>query len=121
MLSRYIYIQVFKDRFVVRDAGNPVGEPMEARGAFSQPRLLLGNFDAALTCLKPLLLGVRGSFIHAPFTYAVIHPAEQFEGGLAEIEQRAFAELVEQAGAAKVVVWTGPQLSNLEVIEKLKK
>jgi len=121
MFSKYIYIQVFKDRFVVRDAGNPNGEPMEARGAFSQPRLLLADFDAALACLKPLVLAVRGSFVHALFTYAVIHPAEQFDGGMAEIEKRAFMELVEQAGAVKVVVWTGPQLSDLEVIEKLKK
>jgi len=30
-------------------------------------------------------------------------------------------ELAEQAGAAKVLVWTGPQLSDIEVIEKLKK
>ncbi len=121
MFSRYIYVQVFKDRFVVHNAAEPGKQALEAKGTFSHPRLLLGDFDAALACLKPIVEKARGSVFRAPFTYLLIHPMEATDKDLAPVEERAFMELAEQAGAAKVLVWTGPQLSDIEVIEKLKK
>jgi len=42
------------------------------------------------------------------------------EGGLTEIEERAFEELARGAGASKVKVWSGSALSDAQVVEKLK-
>ena len=42
------------------------------------------------------------------------------EDGLSQVEERAFREVAVAAGASKVLVWTGPELVNSEVIAKLK-
>jgi hypothetical protein len=41
------------------------------------------------------------------------------EGGLSEVEERVLKEVAIGAGASKVVVWVGRELSDGEVREKL--
>ena len=41
------------------------------------------------------------------------------EGRLSEVEERVLRELAMGAGASKVVVWVGHELSDAEVQEKL--
>jgi hypothetical protein len=41
------------------------------------------------------------------------------EGGLSEIEDRIFRELAIGAGARRISVWVGPELSDAEVKDKL--
>jgi len=43
------------------------------------------------------------------------------EGGLSEVEERVLRELAMCAGASKVVVWVGHELSDAEVKEKLNR
>ncbi len=57
-----------------------------------------------------------------PFSHprTLLHPLETIDGGLTQIEERAFQELAIGAGASKVKVWSGPALSDAQVVEKLK-
>ena len=41
---------------------------------------------------------------------------EMIDGGLSQVEERAFIELATGAGARKVVLWIGHELSDQEVI-----
>lgn len=50
----------------------------------------------------------------------IIHPMEMIDGGLSQIEERALMELASGAGARKVVVWVGHELSDQEVINFAK-
>jgi hypothetical protein len=59
----------------------------------------------------------KGLFAGSPGV--VIQPLEMTEGGLSEIEERVFRELAIGAGAAKVIVWLGHELSDSEVRGKL--
>ncbi|WFP50941.1 hypothetical protein PL263_02665 [Methylomonas sp. EFPC3] len=43
--------------------------------------------------------------------HVVLHPLVMLEGGLTQIEIRAFAELASMAGASKAYVWQGPRLT----------
>ena len=45
---------------------------------------------------------------------------DMFDGGLSKIEERAFMELAAGAGARKVMVWVGHELSDQEVINNAK-
>jgi len=119
MLLKYLYIQVRENQIVVQDAGNPAAQPLQADSVFSSQRLLIGDFEAALVCLKQLMDKARRPILPALFAHVVIHPLEKIEGGLAPLEERALIELAEQAGAAKAILWTGPILNNAEVLEKL--
>jgi len=49
----------------------------------------------------------------------LIQPLEMTEGGLSEVEDRLFRELALGAGARKVVIWVGKELSVIEAQEKL--
>jgi len=89
-----------------------------ASPAFSHPRMLVGNFTAAQSCLNSLLAQARGSGF-ALSVAVLIHPLEKIEGGLSQVEERLFHELAVGAGASKVLVWVGATLSDSEVIAKL--
>jgi len=49
----------------------------------------------------------------------MIHPTENIEGGLTQIEQRAFRELGMAAGGCQVKVWDGPELDDAQVLRQL--
>jgi len=119
MFSRFLYVQIRDNHFHIRNVEN--GQSFQRRAAvdFSHPRMLVGNFTAAQTCLKALLAEARGSgFVIT--TAVVIHPLEKIEGGLTQVEERLFHELAVGAGASKVCVWVGAPLSDAEVAAKLK-
>jgi rod shape-determining protein MreB and related proteins len=46
----------------------------------------------------------------------VMHPLGTPEGGFTQVELRAFREMAIGAGASEVVLWTGRELSNQEVL-----
>ena len=76
---------------------------------FSHERLLLSNFTLAEILLRYILntLIKRTTFISPK---VVIHPMEKTEGGLGQIEIRAFRELAIGAGARDVKVHQGNEL-----------
>jgi rod shape-determining protein MreB len=114
-----LYVQVRADRFIVRKIGDGQTIDRMAPQPFSHPRTLLGNFTNAEFSLKSLVAEVKGRFLFKP--HMLIHPLERIEGGLTQIEERAFQELATGAGASKVKVWSGgASLSDAEVVEKLR-
>jgi hypothetical protein len=45
----------------------------------------------------------------------VIHPLEMVEGGLSEVEEKTLTEIGYTLGAVRVIVVTGPELSDSDV------
>jgi rod shape-determining protein MreB len=84
---------------------------------FKHPRTLLADFTVAEQTLKYFLKKVLPVSFLAPSPVIVIHPQAVLEGGLTQIEIRAFAELGSGAGARKVFVWEGMELSKEELRE----
>ena len=118
MLKTVLYVQVRQDRFIVRKVGGGQAVDRMAPQPFSHPRTLLGSFTNAEPFLQSLVAEAKGGF--ALKLEILIHPLEKVEGGLTEIEARAFEELGRGAGASRVKVWSGAALSDAEVLEKLK-
>lgn len=86
---------------------------------FKHPRTLIADFTVAEQALKHFLkLLQSGSFLTAS-PVLVIHPQAALEGGLTQVEIRAFAELGLGAGARKVYLWEGPELSR-EALHELR-
>ena len=84
---------------------------------FTTQRLLVGSFSEAERALTQLLKRVLGQGIFAKKPKVVIHPMEKVEGGLSQIEDRIFRELALGAGALKLVVDTGPELTDSQAIK----
>ncbi|MCB1985268.1 MAG: hypothetical protein H6936_15675 [Burkholderiales bacterium] len=117
-LTRRIYVQVSYNRLQARDIDTGKNFHLDANPEFSHPRTIMGNFTNAEQCLKSLLTQIRkGGFYLA--TRLLIHPIEKIEGGLTQIEERALMEFGYGAGASKVVVWVGDELSNRQIAKKL--
>lgn len=89
---------------------------------FSHPRTLISNFVAAEKVLQHIirLLVKRKFFMLSPVT--VIHPMEKIDGGITQIEFRAFKELALGAGSREVVVHHGAELNIFNFdYQKIKK
>lgn len=83
---------------------------------FKHPRSLLADFTVAEQTLKYFLQQVLPRRWITPSPDLIIHPQAMLDGGLTEIEIRAFAELGFGAGARQVFVWTGPELAKEELL-----
>jgi rod shape-determining protein MreB len=118
MFTKTLYVQVRENQFQIRNMTDGHSLQRNANPAFSHPRMLVGNFTAALKCLKAALSEARGAGF-ALFTAVVIHPLETIDGGLTPVEERLFQELAIGAGASKVLVWVGAPLSDTEVLSKI--
>jgi rod shape-determining protein MreB len=84
---------------------------------FDHPRSIIGDFEVAEKTLQLFLEKVNAPkkrFFYAPTL--IIHPLEKLEGGLTQIEMRAFEDMGYRAKANKVFVWDGRELNDEEVV-----
>ena len=116
-----LYVQVYVNRFELKHIETGEKKTIRSDKPFSHPRTLLGDYMVAEEVLRSGIKSmyfVRGMFAVSPM--ALIHPRENIEGGLYQVEERAFQELMLGAGARKARVWSGPELRDDEVKEKLR-
>ncbi len=80
---------------------------------FSHPRTLISNFVVAQKLLQYIIHSLSKQkqkfLLISPLI--VIHPMEKLEGGLTQIEFRAFKELALGAGSREALIYQGPELN----------
>ena len=110
-----LYIKVSKNKFEAKNLSFDEGwQTVHATEPFTTERLLVGTFSAAEPLLTQLITNVTPrSFIRQSLR-AVIQPMEMIEGGLSEVEEKILKELALGAGAFKVVLQTGVELTTDE-------
>ena len=119
LLSHHAYVRLRRNQLRVRHLESQIDTTVQAEPPFTTTRMLVGNFTAADQALKAAMRGiVKGRFMLTK-PRVLIQPLELIEGGLSQIEERALHELALGAGASKVVVWVGLELSDAEVKQKL--
>ena len=109
-----VYARIRKNRIELRRIDTRQEISLNADQPFSHERTLLANFTNADRLMKQGLSQLK-SFLPP---VVVVHPLERLEGGLTQIEERAYQELAVGAGAGKAIVWTGHELNDAEVSEK---
>jgi len=114
-----VYVRVRKNQFRVRNLESAAEATFDAQAPFTTTRLLIGQFQAAENVLKRALKEMLKGGIFAVSPQVLVQPLEMTEGGLSEVEERVLKEVAIGAGASKVVVWVGRELSDGEVREKL--
>ena len=82
---------------------------------FTTRRLLVGEFTVAEETLRRGVSEVAGRGLFARRPVLLVHPLEMVEDGLSQVEDRVLRELGAGAGARKVLVWVGRELSDDEV------
>ena len=86
---------------------------------FAHPRSLLSDFELAEKTLRLFLKEVDcRKFKLTPFIPGklILHPLEKTEGGLTQIERRAWEDLGYRVMAKKVWVWVGRALFDHEIL-----
>jgi hypothetical protein len=115
-----LYIKVSENKFSVKNLSvDSDWESLEADQPFTTRRLLVGNFSNAEAVLTRLMKRVAKKRFFARRPQVVIHPLLYVDGGLSEIEERVFRELALSAGAFKVVLHIGSELTDSEAVKLL--
>lgn len=120
LLSNTVYVKVTKNQFWARHIEQQKEAVETALEPFTTKRLLVGEFTAAEKYLRAAIKKVHEGKWFSASPVVIIHPMEMIDGGLSQIEERAFMELAAGAGARKVMVWVGHELSDQEVINNAK-
>ena len=103
-----IYVQVFADRFAVRNVDSGESCEVQRDQTSVSPRMLIADFTMAQHQLKEAVKAVRRG-LRSP--EILMHPMERIEGGVTQVEYRVFVELGMGAGGSKVGVHTGLPVS----------
>ena len=91
-------------------ASAEIAEDIEHINPFSHPRSLIADFTSGEKLIQHIFKLLSSGSLFNPSPLAVIHPMEKIDGGLTQVEQRAFRELGAGAGAREVAVYQGPEL-----------
>lgn len=87
---------------------NPFGHPRSLVSDFNAGQLLMRHQLRRLLSMKFLSLG----------PHVVVHPLGDPAGGLTQIERRALREMARGAGASRVHLWTGRELTDQELLAR---
>lgn len=89
---------------------------VELHYPFRHPRVPFGDYTVAEKLIQHVVQTfVRSNGRPRPMTRMVVHPLHRLEGGLTQIEHRAFQELVANAGARHVVIHEGAELLDWKI------
>jgi rod shape-determining protein MreB and related proteins len=137
--SSTLYVCIWRDRLLVKDIDNgkvfddiplvaisddekkiiAVGKDakneLNVVNPFDHPRTLLSDFTVGEKLLQHAYRYVFSNSYFKPAPLVYIHPMEKLEGGLTQIEARAFRELASGAGAREVYVCSGVQYTDEEI------
>lgn len=77
---------------------------------FAHPRVLINEFLVAEKMLQHIVYVLLGKHRIGPRPKIIIHPMEEYKGGITLLEHRAFIEIALAAGAKEVTVYTGAEI-----------
>ena len=97
-----------------------IGDPVDPAAVrvlkpFRHPRILIDDFTAGERIVQHVIRELSRVRFFPTSPVVVVHPDAELEGGLTQIEARALREMVEGAGARKVYIYVGRQLTDEEV------
>lgn len=92
--------------------------PVRIINPFAHPRTLIGDFTGGEQLLRHQIRRILGKPFLPLAPAVVLHPLGTFEGGLTELERRAFREMALGAGAAEMNLWIGRLLRDEEILAR---
>ncbi|MDO6442876.1 hypothetical protein [Marinobacter sp. 2_MG-2023] len=121
LFEEKVYVKVSRNRFeIMKVSGKPVVEIVCAPEPFSTSRLLIGEFVRAEHELLNGIKKVLPKKLIKRSPAVLMHPIEMTEGGLSEVEVKVLREVAFGAGAHRVELWEGEELSPQQALEKLE-
>ena len=120
LFDNTVYVRVYKNKFHIRQIESKHETVAVPEHPFTTERLIIGQFKNAE---KALIKGINALYKKrwiSPSPKILIQQMEMNEGGLSEVEDRILIEVSMVTGARSVLVWTGNELTDDEVLAKIK-
>lgn len=117
-LNPIVYVQVEQNTFVLLHAQSNNQHTAKSATPFANSRLAVANFKVAESLLKESLVAVLPRSISRVSPTVVMHQRYLSEGGLSQVEERVLNELGYGAGARKVYLWQGSDLTTDKLLNK---
>lgn len=121
----HLLIKVYSNRIELINLDNEKTFTKTSEKPFSSSRLIIADFHEAKFFFKDVVkevFAMEGIRFLAPKIKAAFQVMELYEGGLSEVEMRAFKDIAELSGIYKVLITDGSkQFSNKYALEMLKK
>jgi hypothetical protein len=115
-----LYVRFFINRIEIRDLDTGRVIDRNSSTPFSSERLLLADFFTAECFLRELVKELYPTYFLSPPSFKmVIQPMEKKEGGLSQVELRAFADSGEQAGGVIVKLYQESNLLSDDEVRKI--
>jgi len=115
-----LYVKLWKNRIEVIDVVKNRRVKEESNVPFSNSRLIIAEFLTAENFLKKVFSKLKNDYKIKRYDTILVHPMELNEGGISEVEKRVLMESFERVGARRILFWEGKELSNRQVLKKLK-
>jgi rod shape-determining protein MreB and related proteins len=119
IIKATLYVRVTRNKLDVRHIESGRSVQLLSDVPFTTHRLLIGDFLAAEGALRKAFAEIQFGPKYLAAPRVVMHPLEMVEDGLSGVENRVFMEVADCAGAARIAVWVGHDLSDREVLEKV--
>jgi hypothetical protein len=113
-----LYVRARPNQFHIRRIEDGKEVVVSSQEPFTTRRLLIGEFLSAEATLREGMARLRPGPVFLSDPVVVIHPLEMTEGGISAVEHRVLMEVAHGAGAKRVTVWVGHELSDEEVKNK---
>ena len=117
MLSRFttqiLYVKIKVNSLTIKSMKNGEIITINATTPFSTKRLLVGQFSIIE---KLLTAGFKKLNKNLLSPIVIIHPLENIDDKLSEVEEKVFKELALSAGAREVKLWIGEELTDEELL-----
>ncbi len=111
--TQIFYVKIRENSFNIKCIDSGENIVLNAKTPFSSKRLLIGEFEVAEKLLRSGFKKLIKGFI-API--AVMHPLELVDDKLSGVEEKIFREIALSAGARKVKLWLGDELTDQELL-----
>jgi len=112
--SQTYYVRIKENEFIIKSVINPKEITIKAEEPFMTKRLLIGQFSVAEKFLKIGLEQFNEKFLFAPII--VMHPLENVDKELSEVEEKVLKELALSSGAKEVKLWLGEELTDKDLL-----
>ncbi|AXY55996.1 rod shape-determining protein [Acinetobacter chinensis] len=105
-----LYIQIYSNKMQLLAHDGSILATEIPSTAYCHSRSIIGNYDAAEQTCKQLLKH-RTHSVFSTSPYVITEIMEQTEGGLTQVEIRALAEMIFNAGARDVQIYSRDSVS----------
>ena len=115
-----LYVKLWRNEIEIIDVEKGTSIREKSKRPFSSNWLLIADYEEAEFFFKNVIDKLKIDYKLKRFNSILVHPMELNENGISKVEIRIFLELFQMLGGRVVEIWDGEELSNKQVVRKLK-